>query len=128
MGVKGAEAATELTVMEVARDLACPCECPLILEDCNMSCGLRWKNEIGALIAEGKTRQEIIDYFIAEYGEGARISPLEKLHGKVYQYTRGFGTLEWTILGAGTIIWVGVITTGLYILVRRRSRKGNGQG
>ena len=39
-----------LTVAEVAEDLACPCQCPLILKDCNMSCGLTWKNEIGELI------------------------------------------------------------------------------
>jgi cytochrome c-type biogenesis protein CcmH/NrfF len=108
-----------LTIREVAKDLACPCQCPLILQDCNMSCGLRWKEEIGQKIAEGKSKAEITKYFIAKYGEGARLTPLQKVQGKIYQYTRGFGTGEWVILVSGVLIWMLLMFFMVYFLVNK---------
>ena len=112
-----------LTVREIAKDLACPCQCPLILQDCNMSCGLRWKEEIGQKIAEGKTKQEITRYFIAKYGESARLTPLQKINGKFYQYTRGFGTMEWVILGSGIVIWMVLMFIVVYFFVNKFLRR-----
>lgn len=108
-----------LTVGEVAKDLACPCECPLILEDCNMTCGLDWKEEIGEMVKAGKTKQEIMTYFIATYGEEARLTTLQKVEGKIYQYTRGFGTSDWVILWAGVGFWALILMGGIYYGVRR---------
>lgn len=113
------EASAETTVMDVAKDLACPCECPLILADCNMTCGLEWKDEIGRLISEGKTKGEIINYFIAKYGEEARLTLLQKVHGKFYQYTRGFDTKDWVVLWTGGGIWVAIMFMGVYIGIKR---------
>ena len=112
-----------LTVREIAKDLACRCQCPLILQDCNMSCGLRWKEEIGQKIAEGKTKQEITRYFIAKYGESARLTPLQKINGKFYQYTRGFGTMEWVILGSGIVIWMVLMFIVVYFFVNKFLRR-----
>ena len=112
-----------LTIREVAKDLACPCQCPLILQDCNMSCGLRWKEEIGQEIAKGKTKQEITEYFIAKYGEGARLTPLQKVQGKTYQYTRGFGTMEWVIFGSGVAIWLGLGFFMVHFIVKKFLRR-----
>ncbi len=122
-------AAAALTVYEVAKDLACPCECPLILQDCNMTCGLDWKDEVGRMIAAGKTKQEIIDYFIESYGEEARLTTVQKFEGKIYQYTRGFGAGEWTLLWAGVGIWAVLLFVGFYLGVRKltgRARRGAG--
>ncbi len=113
------KAALALTVGEVARDLACPCECPLILEDCNMTCGLDWKAEIGEMIKNGKTKQQIMDYFIASYGEEARLTTMQKINGKVYQYTRGFGTIDWILLWSVVIHSTLVIIGGIYFGVRQ---------
>jgi len=113
------KAALALTVGEVARDLACPCECPLILEDCNMTCGLDWKAEIGEMIKNGKTKQQIMDYFIASYGEEARLTTMQKINGKVYQYTRGFGTMDWILLWSGVGLWALVLIGGIYFGVRQ---------
>ena len=74
-----------LTVAEVVKDLACPCECPLTLEDCNMSCGLEWKEEVGEQIKKGMNKEQIMEYFIAKYGEEARLTPLQRIQGKTYQ-------------------------------------------
>ncbi len=112
-----------LTVSEVARDLACPCACPLVLEDCNMSCGLDWKNKIGEKIKSGKNKEEIIGGFISKYGDACRITPIQRIHGKYYQYTRAFGPLEWTIFWAAMALWVGIVFLGIYLLVRRFTGK-----
>ncbi len=111
--------ALALTVNEVAKDLACPCECPLILEDCNMTCGLEWKNEVGEMINKGMTKQQIMDYFIDKYGDDARITPLQRIQGKIYQYTRSFDTADWTLLWAGLIVWIFLMFFGIYLGVKK---------
>ena len=112
-----------LTVQEVATDLACPCECPLVLEDCNMSCGLDWKDQIGQMIKEGKTKEEIIRHFIDKYGDEARITPAQRVKGKFFKYTRGFDTRDWVLAGAIIVIWLAVIFLGVYIITRRLLHK-----
>ncbi len=111
--------ASALTVGEVARDLACPCECPLVLEDCNMTCGLDWKNEIGEMIAAGKTKPEIMAYFIATYGEEARLTTIQRIEGKIFQYTRGFSDREWALLWIGAGIWAILLFAGFYFGIKR---------
>lgn len=108
-----------LTVNEVVKDLACPCECPLVLEDCNMTCGLEWKNQVGELINKGMTKQQIIDYFISKYGDDARITPTQRVQGKIYQYTRSFDTTDWVLLWAGLIVWIFLMFIGVYIGVKK---------
>lgn len=108
-----------LTVLEVARDLACPCECPLVLEDCNMTCGLEWKDEIGRLIKQGMSKQQIMDHFIADYGEEARLTPRQRIDGKIYQYTRDFNTVDWVLLWAGVGGWMVLMFFGVYIGIRK---------
>lgn len=111
--------ASALTVNEVVKDLACPCECPLVLEDCNMTCGLEWKDQVGEMINKGMTKQQIMDYFIGKYGDDALITPMQRIHGKIYQYTRSFDTVDWVLLWAGLIAWILLMFFGVYIGVRR---------
>ena len=108
-----------LTVNEVVKDLACPCECPLVLEDCNMTCGLEWKNQVGEMINKGMTKQQIMDYFIGKYGDEARITPMQRIHGKMYQYTRSFDTADWVLLWAGLIVWISLMFFGVYVGVKK---------
>tara|TARA_B100001964_G_scaffold69306_1_gene78610 strand:- start:206 stop:640 length:435 start_codon:yes stop_codon:yes gene_type:complete len=115
----GLRPAFALTVNEVVRDLACPCICPLVLEDCNMTCGLDWKEEVGKKIKAGMSKQEIIDDFVSRYGESARLTPLQRIEGKMFQYTRSFGTMEWSMLWIGMAIWVVALFVGFYFGVRK---------
>lgn len=108
-----------LTVNEVVKDLACPCECPLVLEDCNMTCGLEWKNEVGEMINKGMTKQQIMDYFTGKYGDEARITPSQRIHGKIYQYTRSFDTADWVLLWAGLAVWILLMFFGIYMGVKK---------
>lgn len=108
-----------LTVNEVVKDLACPCECPLVLEDCNMTCGLEWKNEVGEMINKGMTKQQIMDYFTGKYGDEARITPTQRIQGKIYQYTRSFDTSDWVLLWAGLAVWILLMFFGIYVGVKK---------
>lgn len=122
-----------LTVQEVAVDLACPCECPLVLEDCNMSCGLDWKDQIGQMISQGKTKEEIIKHFIDKYGDAARITPLQRIQGKIFKYTRAFGAWDWVMAGTVAVIWIIGMFLGVYLITRRLLLKhapdrGQGKG
>ncbi len=113
------ENASALTVLEVSKDLACPCQCPLILQDCNMTCGLEWKNEIGQMIKTGMSKQEIMNHFIAQYGEEARLTTRQKIDGKIYQYTRDFDTVDWVLLWTGIGTWAALMFFGVYLGVRK---------
>ena len=115
----GLRPAFALTVNEVVRDLACPCICPLVLEDCNMTCGLDWKEEVGEKIKAGMSKQEIIDDFVSRYGENARLTTIQRIEGKVFQYTRSFGTMEWAMLWSGVVIWIVVMFGVFYLGVRK---------
>ncbi len=115
--------ASALTVNEVVKDLACPCQCPLILEDCNMTCGLEWKEEVGQLIKKGMTKKQIMEYFISKYGEEARLTPMQRIEGKIFQYTRSFNTIDWILLWVGIGTWLCLMFFGVYIGVKKLSSK-----
>jgi len=110
-------------INEVARELACPCECPLVLEDCNMSCGLDWKDQIGEMLRAGKTKDEIIKTFIAKYGDECKITPIMRIQGKFFQYTRRFDTMDWALLWGGVAVSAGALFLGIYMVVRRFLKK-----
>ncbi len=115
--------ASALTVNEVVKDLACPCQCPLILEDCNMTCGLEWKEEVGQLVKKGMTKKQIMEYFISKYGEEARLTPMQRIEGKIFQYTRSFNTIDWILLWVGIGTWLCLMFFGVYIGVKKLSSK-----
>ncbi len=106
--------ASALTVADVVKDLACPCQCPLVLEDCNMTCGLEWKDEVGRLVKDGMSKKAIMEYFIGKYGEDARLTTMQRIDGKIYQYTRSFDTIDWVLLWAGVTGWASLVFFGIY--------------
>jgi len=120
--------AQENTVMGVSHSLACPCECPMVLEDCHMSCGLQWKNNIGDKLMAGMTKDEIMAYFYKRYGGEALLTPAQRMKGKWYQVSRGgYPVKDMALFGAVTLVWTALVYTlimaGLDYL---RGRKGTG--
>lgn len=112
------------TVMGVSHSLACPCECPMVLEDCHMSCGLEWKDNIGEKLKAGMTKTEIEGYFFKKYGRNAMLTPFERMSGKWYQVTRGgYHAKDFALFIAIIIVWSGVlyyILAGLLEYFRKR--------
>jgi len=98
------------TVMGTSHSLACPCECPMVLEDCHMSCGLEWKDNIGEKLKAGMTKSEIEGYFFKKYGKEAMLTPFERMAGKWYQLARGgYPLKDFFLFGAIIFVWSGVV-------------------
>jgi cytochrome c-type biogenesis protein CcmH len=53
----------------VAKNLSCPTCTGINVADCPTETCAQWREQIGELLAEGKSEQEILDYFSARYGE-----------------------------------------------------------
>ena len=81
--------APDATVQGISHSLECPCECPMVLEDCHMSCGLSWKNLIGEQLNSGLVKEDVVAYFYKRYGREALLTPVQRVAGKWYQITRG---------------------------------------
>ena len=92
------------TQSEIEEALTCQCGCGLTVHSCNhVQCpsGIPLKEEIGAQLAAGKTRDDILTYFSTKYGEKILSSPT----------TTGFNIVAWVtpfavVLGAAAVIVV----------------------
>jgi cytochrome c-type biogenesis protein CcmH/NrfF len=104
--------AQDNSVMGVSHSLSCPCECPMVLEDCHMSCGLQWKNNIGDKLMAGMNKDEIIAYFYKRYGSEAMLTPAQRMAGKWYQVSRGgYPVKDMVLFGLVTLVWTALVYT-----------------
>ena len=63
---------------ELEESLTCQCGCGLTVHSCNhLQCGfaIPRKKEIGQFLAAGKSREEILSAFVANYGEKVLSAP-----------------------------------------------------
>ncbi len=56
-------------INRVAKQLSCPTCAGINVADCPTETCAQWRAKIGELLAEGKTDQEILEYFAARYGD-----------------------------------------------------------
>lgn len=111
-------AAAEIaTQYQIETDLTCQCGCGLTVHSCNhLNCGsgIPLKKEIAEQIADGKSREQILDYFQSKYGEKILSSPT----------ARGFNIAAWTV--PFVAIALGGILIGVVLVRWRRSSGGPG--
>lgn len=70
---------TDDEVNQIAKKLYCPvCE-NVPLDVCPTEACRQWREQIREMLIEGKTEEEIIDYFAVTYGERAAGDPRNKL-------------------------------------------------
>lgn len=103
------------TVSDVAGELVCQCGCTLILSNCNHAecgVGVPMTALIKQKLAQGESKEQIIDYFVAQYGEKVLASPLKK----------GFNLVAWLLPFAAMLAGGVVIYLALKTWVRRGSR------
>jgi cytochrome c-type biogenesis protein CcmH len=73
--VYGQDEITDDEVNEVAKDVYCPvCE-STPLDVCPTQACADWRELIRAKLAEGQSRDEILDYFARQYGDGVLSNP-----------------------------------------------------
>lgn len=112
--------APDLSVMGVSHSLACPCECPMVLEDCHMSCGIEWKNIIGENLKSGLTKDEITAYFYKRFGEEALLTPAQRMAGKWYQITRGgYPVKDMIMFGLVVVVWSWLLYSLIMLAVEK---------
>jgi cytochrome c-type biogenesis protein CcmH len=91
---------TDNDVNRVARQLYCPvCE-NIPLDVCPTQACIQWRATIREKLAAGWTDQQILDYFVAQYGERVLARPS----------THGLNVLVWVIppvllLGGAAVLW-----------------------
>lgn len=86
-------------VNRVAKQLYCPV-CPNTpLDVCETKACEDWRAQIRDQLAEGWTDQQIIDYFVAQYGERVLAEPQRK----------GFTSLVWFLPLIAVLVGLGVV-------------------
>ena len=96
--------AESATVSDISDQLICQCGCTLVLNNCtHTECMVRdiMTTVIGEKLAQGQSEAEIIQFFVAQYGEQVLASPPK----------RGFNLVAWVlpfvaILAGGGIIYI----------------------
>ncbi len=66
------------TVGDMAQELVCQCGCNAVLSNClHESCPVRdsMMAELRPLVSQGKSREEVLSYFVARYGEPVLSAP-----------------------------------------------------
>lgn len=96
-------------VNRVAKQLSCPTCTGINVADCPTETCAQWRAKIGDLLAEGKTDQDILDYFAARYGD----------HVLQVPPTRGFFVSVWLVPILGVVIGM----AAFFYLARRWSRQ-----
>lgn len=69
IGAALAQEPTQDEVNDIAKKLNCPTCAGLNLADCRTTTCEQWRNQIYDLLAGGKTEQEVLNFFAAQYGE-----------------------------------------------------------
>jgi cytochrome c-type biogenesis protein CcmH len=105
----------DATIQAIERRLRCPCPCGLDVYTCrttDFTCTYSPEahREVLALYQEGRSPQEIIDAFVARYGERALMAPPP----------RGFNLAGYLVPGA-VVLLLGAV---LVVVLRRRSAAG----
>jgi cytochrome c-type biogenesis protein CcmH len=105
--------ASAQTVMGISKKLICQCGCTLVLANCTHSeCGSR--EAMTALIrdkiSQGWSEEEIIQFFVAQYGEQVLASPPK----------RGFNLTAWITPFAVILAGAGII----YLAIKKWTKRG----
>ena len=103
------------TVSDISRELICQCGCNMVLPNCAHSeCMARdtMATLIEERLAQGQSKEQIIRFFVAQYGEQVLATPTK----------RGFNLVAWVLPFAALLFGGGVVYTALKMWVRRGRR------
>ncbi len=95
--------AASATVNDISEQLICQCGCTMIVSNCQCATREAMVALIEQKLAQGQSEEEIILYFVAQYGEEVLASPPK----------RGFNLVAWVlpfavILGGGGVIYFAI--------------------
>lgn len=62
-------------VNAIAKNLYCPVCANVPLDACGTAACIQWREQIGDLLAQGYTEQQVYDYFVEQYGPSVLSAP-----------------------------------------------------
>ncbi|MBI2955574.1 MAG: cytochrome c-type biogenesis protein CcmH [Chloroflexi bacterium] len=93
------EAAEVGSVDDVARELMCQCGCTMIVYNCDCGTADQMRGLIREKLDGGQTKQQILDYFVGQYGETVLAAPTKE----------GFNITAWIMPFVGLVVGIGVV-------------------
>ncbi len=99
-----------LTVGEVTKDLICTCGCGKILGECDCDTATRMVAPIRGMIDQGQDRNQILSYFVGQYGESVLAAPTKS----------GFNLMAWVI----PFVVMGIAMGVVYFVMAKWVLKG----
>ena len=86
-------------VDEIGANLMCQCGCTMVLSSCDCGTAEQMRGEIRSMIDQGKTKDDIVNYYVGKYGEKVLAAPVAQGF-KLSAYITPFAVI---LLGAGVI-------------------------
>ena len=62
-------------VDEIGANLMCQCGCTMVLSTCDCGTADQMRGEIRSMLDQGKTKEDIVNYYIGKYGEKVLAAP-----------------------------------------------------
>ena len=86
-------------VDEIGANLMCQCGCTMVLSSCDCGTAEQMRGEIRSMIDQGKTKDDIVNYYVGKYGEKVLAAPVAQGFN-LSAYITPFAVI---LLGAGVI-------------------------
>ena len=68
----------DVNVRALAAQILCTCGCERVLVNCDCSYAEKMRNEIKELLDKKFTPEQVINYYVSQYGEAVLAAPLKK--------------------------------------------------
>jgi cytochrome c-type biogenesis protein CcmH len=68
-------AAASGVVDEISANLMCQCGCTMVLNTCECGTADQMRGEIKAMLDQGKTKEEILNFYVGKYGDKVLSAP-----------------------------------------------------
>ncbi len=63
-------------VDEIGTNLMCQCGCTMVLSTCDCGTAEQMRGEIRDMLGQGKTKSDILNYYVGKYGEKVLAAPV----------------------------------------------------
>jgi cytochrome c-type biogenesis protein CcmH len=103
-----------LTARDIESQIICPCSCGEVLSGCTCETGKSMQATVEAGVKSGKSKEQIVNALVAQYGEVIRGAPK----------AQGFNLVVWVAPFAATLVGFLIAFFILRRWVRRRAAAG----
>lgn len=96
----------------ISNELMCQCGCTMVVINCECSTAAQMRQVIQTQLAAGKTKADILQYFVGQYGETVLAAPTKE----------GFNLTAWITPFVGILAGLGLVYVILRAWLNQRRR------